>query len=57
MKMSASKQSTHRMPAMQGTKHTQQPQQKKQKPLKRLVFDRTIIEDIHFDRVKGIAGG
>lgn len=55
--MSASKQSTHRMPAMQGTKHTQQPQQKKQKPLKRLVFDRTIIEDIHFDRVKGIAGG
>lgn len=55
--MSASKKTTHHMPAMQNARDKQQPQPKNQKSLKRLVFDRATIEDIHFDRVKGIAGG
>lgn len=49
---------TQHMPAIQPDTKKQKKRQKRSKPtIKRFVLDRETIEAIHFDRVKGIAGG
>lgn len=56
--MSAVSKTTQHMPTIQPDTQKQKKRPKRSKPtIKRFVLDRETIEAIHFDRVKGIAGG